>query len=102
MTVVRSCVWGGGQGQLGVADSGGVQGGVLPRHVRVEVDGGTPTPPPVSAGHLGGSFKNEMSMVVSRGRLGNTFCPDLLSLCFLGFFVQITFLFGQSFILRHF
>lgn len=87
VTIVRPCVCDGGQGQLGVADSGGVKGGVLPRHICVEVDRGTPTPPPVSAGDLGGSFKNEMSMIVSRGRLGYTFGPDLLSLCFLGFFV---------------
>ena len=56
VTIVRPCVCDGGQGQLGVADSGGVKGGVLPRHVCVEVDRGTPTPPPVSARDLGGSF----------------------------------------------
>jgi len=84
--------------QLRGADSGGVEGGVVPGQVlgQAQGGGGGGPPPPVSACNFGSCGENKMSMNVSSGQFSHTFCPDLLSLSFLPFLFNITFLLRQT------
>jgi len=90
--------------QLRGADGGGVEGGVVPGQVlgQTQGGGGGGPPPPVSACNFGSCGENKMSMNVSSGQFSHTFCPDLLSLGLLPFFVQVTFFFCQTFLFAGF
>ena len=78
------------------------RGGVITGEVLGDVEGGASHPRPVSASNFGSSGENKVSMNVSSRQFSHTSCPDLLSLCFLYFLVQIAFLLCQSLVFAHF
>ena len=78
------------------------RGGVITGEVLGDVEGGASHPRPVSASNFWSSGENKASMNVSSGQFSYTFSPDLLSLGFLRFLVQITFLFCQPFVFAQF